>query len=409
MPRTLTAFDPFSAAFVQNPYPMYDMYRTEDPVYWGPPATPGIEGTWYLTRYSDVAALLRDPRVGRERRRHLRSDAAPPPAEIRPLIEITSRQMLFRDPPDHTRLRVLVSSAFTPAAAESQRRQLERRAHALMERVAGDGTMDVLADYAVPLIMSAIADLIGVPDDEHEQLRAWSNVFAAAIDVRQSFAAAAKASEAMVAMSDYVRAIAATRRRHPKDDLLSRLVHEHADGDRLTDDEIVAMCCLLLIGGNETGVNLIGNGMFALLCHPNELQRLKRNPALMPTAIDELLRFESPVQMTFRYAMDEVDVGGRRIHRGDSVCLMLAAANRDPERFTDPATLDLARGNNRHLTFGGGIHMCLGAALARLEGHIAFAVLLQRLRNIWLAGDVEWRDLIAFRGLRELPIAFDPE
>jgi cytochrome P450 len=191
-------------------------------------------------------------------------------------------------------------------------------------------------------------------------------VFTAAIDVRQSFAVATRASQAITAMSCYLRALTASRRVDPQDDLLTRLVHEEADGDRLTDDEIVAMCCLLLISGNETGVNLIGNGMFALLSH----------------------------------------VGGSLIRRGDSVCLMLAAANRDPERFTNPATLDLARTNNRHLTFGGGIHMCLGAALARLEGQIALSVMLRRLHDVRLAGIVEWRDLIASRGLRELPIAF---
>jgi cytochrome P450 len=409
-PGRVEPFDPFLPAGSADPYPVYARLRAADPVHWGGapgPKAPG-GGAWYLTRYADVAAALTDPRLGRTPGATRRG--APPPAAPeaqRPYREMARRFVLFQDPPDHTRLRSLVVRAFTPAAAERLRPTIARTADALLAGVAGRPGMDLIADFAFPLPVTVIAALLGVPLADRGQLRAWSTAIAAAIDLRHSEDVMARASAAAVALTGLLRPLLRERRRRPRADLLSALVAVEAQGDRLSEDELLAMAVLLLVAGHETTVNLIGNGVLALLRHPDQRARLAREPALLAPAIEELLRYDSPVQMTFRTTHAVLEVGGQRLGAGQHVGLLLGAANRDPAQFPAPDRLDIGRTPNRHLAFGGGSHFCLGAGLARVEAQVAVATLLQRFPGLRLATEAPvWRPTITLRGLAALPVAF---
>jgi cytochrome P450 len=409
-PDTVEPFDPFLPAVSADPYPFYDRLRAADPVHWGGvpgPKSPG-GGAWYLTRYADVVAALADPRLGRTPGAARRG--APPstvPEALRPYTEMARRFILFQDPPDHTRLRSLVVRAFTPAAAERLRPTIAGTADELLAGFAGRPGMDLLAGFAYPLPVTVIAALLGVPLADRGQVRAWSTAIAAAIDLRQSADVLARASTAAVALTDLLRPLLRERRRRPQADLLSALLAVEEQGDRLSEDELLAMAVLLLVAGHETTVNLIGNGVLALLRHPDQRARLAHEPALLAPAVEELLRYDSPVQMTFRTTCDELEVGGRRLGAGQHVGLLLGAANRDPAQFPAPDRLDLSRAPNRHLAFGGGSHFCLGAGLARVEAQVAVATLLRRFPGLRRATEaLVWRPTITLRGLEALPVAF---
>jgi pimeloyl-[acyl-carrier protein] synthase len=318
--------------------------------------------------------------------------------------------MLFRDPPDHTRLRTLVSKAFTPRVIEGLRPHIQQIVDGLLDRVRDRRAMDLIADLAFPLPVIVISEMLGVPAADRDRFRQWS------LDVARSLDAIAlpvgpevieRGNAARRALADYFRGLIAERRRRPQADLLSGLIAAEEQGDTLSQAELLATCVLLLVAGHETTVNLIGNGMLALLRHPAELRKLGAEPALLPSAVEELLRWDSPVQRTGRITATDVELGGTLIPKGALVSAVLGAANRDPAHFPEPDRLDLARPDNRHLAFGWGIHFCLGAPLARVEGQIAIGALARRLPGLALATDrPEWRESSALRGLRALPVTF---
>jgi cytochrome P450 len=393
-------FDPFRPEFIADPYPVYARLRAASPVHRSP------MGLWILTRYDDVALVLRDPRFGRKGFDELleaRFGAEPGRAGL-------AASMLFQDPPDHTRLRTLVSKAFTPRAIEVLRPRIQQLVDELLDQARDVGAMDVIADLAFPLPVVVISEMLGVPAADRDRFRQWSLDIARSLDAI-SFPTAPEVVErgnvARSALADYFRGLIADRRRQPRADLLTGLIAAEEKGDTLSESELLATCVLLLVAGHETTVNLIGNGVLALLRHPAELHRLRQDPGLVPAAVEELLRYDSPVQRTGRIPNTDVELGGQLIPKGALVSAVVGAANRDPAHFADPDRLDVARRDNRHLAFGWGIHFCLGAPLARVEGQIAIGTLIDRLPALALTADPPaWRDSTALRGLKALPVTF---
>jgi pimeloyl-[acyl-carrier protein] synthase len=392
-------FNPLLPEFHANPYPFYRRLREEDPVHHS------ALGIWVLTRYDDVVMALRDPRFGREGLAELMEARLGVPA--RPA---NTRDMLFRDPPDHTRLRALVSRAFTPRVVEAMRPHIQEIVDGLLDRVEGAHSIDVIEDLAYPLPVTVICEMLGVPTADQDVFKQWSSDIARSLDAAILPAGSdviTRGQEAGDALREYFRSLIAVRRKQPRPDLLSALIAAEEQGDKLSEPELLATCSLLLIAGHETTVNLIGNGLFALLRHPAELQALADDPALIQTGIEELLRFDGPVQRTGRMTMADVEIGGRQIPKGSIVAAVIGAANRDPAQFPDPDRLDVARQENRHIAFGFGIHFCLGAPLARIEGQVAIGTLLRRWRTLKLVSDTpEWRESSVLRGLKTLPVTF---
>ena len=387
-------FDPRSPAFRANPYPFYDMLRAFAPIfYWQP------WGMWFLTTHEDCHALLRDDRFG-----HLPLSVAAAPPSQRALWQMQTNWLLTMNPPDHTRLRGLVQKAFTPRAVAQLRATIQRLTDALIDRMAEKEQVDVIADLAYPLPVAVICEMLGVPLADQGLFHAWSAALVRSLDLTDEPAVYNRASVAAAEMTAYFDALLAERRAQPQTDILSALVAAEEAGDRLTTEELFGTCALLLVAGHETTVNLIGNGTLALLRHPDQWQRLHNEPGLIASAVEELLRYDSPVQLTSRAALIDVTYKGQRFPRGTFVTFLLGAANHDPAVFADPARLDVGRANNRHLAFGGGIHYCLGAPLARLEGEIALGTLARRLPTLALAGGPPvYRDNVALRGLEALP------
>jgi pimeloyl-[acyl-carrier protein] synthase len=397
------AFNPFLPEVHEDPYPLYHRLRAEDPVHRSP------LGFWVLTRHADVLAVLRDPRMSRDPRRSERVAQLRASAEVDELLaaEEAAPSMLFVDPPDHTRLRTLVNKAFTPAAVERLRPRVEELVAGLLDEAAGTGAMDVVEGLAYPLPVTVICELFGVPEADRDRFRAWSRGLVHLLDPLVASDALERALRARQALRGYLGGLIAERRAHPAGDLLTALIAAEDQGHQLTEAELVSMCVLLLVAGHETTVNLIANGMLALLRDPEARARLQADPALARGAVEELLRYDSPVQFTSRHALEDLDVGGRRVRAGETVVAVLGAANRDPAQFPDPDRLDLARAPNRHLAFGGGIHFCLGAPLARMEAAVAIPAMLARLPGLALgpAPPVR-RDTVTLRGLSSLPVTF---
>ena len=393
-------FDPLLPEFHADPYPFYRRLREQDPVHQSP------LGFWVLTRYDDCVRALRDARFGREGFAELLSAVYGDGTETGAL----PRSMLFRDPPDHTRLRALVSKAFTPRVIEQMREHIQEIVNGLLDRVQAAGEMDVIADLAYPLPVTVICEMLGVPLSDHESIRGWS------ADIARSLDAIGLPSDAGIvergrtgrrALGDYFRRLVPKRRADPKNDLLTGLIAAEEAGDKLSEGEVIAMCVLLFIAGHETTVNLIGNGLLALLRHPDQLARLQRDPGMVPGAVEELLRYDSPVQRTARMTTADVELGGRQVPKGAMVVAALGAANRDPAQFADPDRLDVTRRDVRHISFGYGIHFCLGAPLARVEGQIALGTLLRRVPRLALAETMpEWRESSVLRGLKRLRVTF---
>ncbi len=393
-----------SPEFKADPYPFFARLREEAPVC--RVALAGGQSAWLLTRYDDVAAALKDERLAKDRSKALTADQAARqpwvPRTFRPLM----RNMLDLDPPDHTRLRGLVHKAFAPRLVERMRERVESLAEELLDAAARRGRMDLIRDYALPVPTTIIAEMLGVPARDRGRFHRWSKVIVAA---DPSGPAMWKAAPSVLFFLRYIRRLVRARRADPRDDLVSSLVAAEEAGDRLDEDELASMIFLLLIAGHETTVNLIGNGSLALMRHPGQMERLRAGPSGMKTAVEELLRYESPVVIaTERFAREDVAIGGVTIPRGEMVYAVLASANRDALQFPDPDTLDLAREPNRHLAFGLGIHYCLGAPLARLEGEVAIAALLRRAPRLRLAVAPEalrWRRGLVLRGLEALPVS----
>jgi cytochrome P450 len=393
-------FNPLLPEFHADPYPFYKRLREKEPVHQSP------MGFWVLTRYEDCVAVLRDARFGREEFQQMLTAVYGDETE-KPALP---RSMLFRDPPDHTRLRALVSKAFTPRMIETMRDHIQSIVDRLLDRVQAAGRMDVIEDLAYPLPVTVICEMLGVPVDDHASIRGWSADIARSLDAiglpsDQEIVERGRTSRR--ALADYFRRLVPERRRRPASDLLSGLLAAEERGDKLTPDEVIAMCLLLFIAGHETTVNLIGNGTLALLRHPGEMQKLQAEPGLIANAVEELLRYDSPVQRTARITTTEVELAGQRFGKGTLVVTALGAANRDPAQFADPDRLDVARKDPRHISFGFGIHFCLGAPLARVEGQLALGTLLRRLPRLQLAeSKPEWRESSVLRGLKRLNVTF---
>jgi len=389
-------FNPYDPAFNADPYPTYHRLRAEDPVH------RTTMGFWILTRYDDVATVLRDARFGRKGFDELIRDR---------FGENTFDQaMLFRDPPDHTRLRALVNKAFTPRVIEEMRAKIQKTVDRLLDGVRDARAMDVIADLAYPLPVSVISEMLGVPAEDRDLFRGWSADIARSLDaivLPTEPEVVERGNAARHALSSYFRALIAERRRRPQRDLLSDLIAAEEQGDKLSEEELMATILLLFVAGHETTVNLIGNGTLALLRNPNQLEALRRSPALIGGAIEELLRYDAPVQRTGRMPNTDVELGGKRIAKGDLVLSLIGAANRDPAHFAEPDRLDLARADNRHLAFGWGIHFCLGAPLARAEAQAAIGTIARRMPALALATPTpDWREASALRGLKTLPVTF---
>jgi pimeloyl-[acyl-carrier protein] synthase len=390
-------FDPVSRAFRANPYPIYERLRREDPVH----RSPLDGGFWVITRHADVALCLRDPRCGMgefwsAQKERLGDDAA---------YRASSTWMLFKDPPDHTRLRKLVSQAFTPRATERMRERVSAILGELLAAPLERGRLDVMSDLAFPLPVYVIADMLGVPPDDREAFHGWTQAMNLIFEPVLGAETIARANRAVAALDDYLRALVRERRKAPREDLLSGMIAAEEAGDRLTEDELVGNAGLLLSAGYETTMGLLGNGVLALLRNPDELRRLAEDPSLGSNAIEEFLRYDSPVQYTLRFALRDFELGGKEIRAGDRLFLIVASANRDPERFAEPDRLDVGREDVEHLSFGGGRHFCLGAPLARLEGEIVLRRLVPRLVGAEIEpGPLEWRDSYLNHALEHLPV-----
>lgn len=399
-------FDIFDPAFRADPYPVYAAMRARDPVHRGRPPTPGEHEVpwWYLFRYDDVAAVLKDPRFGRTIAPALDEPPPPvPPAEREPFWDMYARWTLALEPPEHTRQRALLNHAFTARVVVALRPTIAAHAATLLDELAPRGSFDVVADYAFPLTLSVIAALIGIPARDLDRVKAWSLTIAAVLDYKRTWDVMAAGNRMTRDFTAYLGAIVAARRARPENDLITHLLRS-TDGDNsLDEEELIALCVMLLFAGHETTVNLISAAALLLLENPDQLALFRARPELTDAAVDEFLRLHSPIQATTRIAYADATLGGRLIRRGEAITLLLGAANRDPTVFADPDRLDIARRPNRHLAFGRGIHYCLGAPLAIAQGGIALRSLFGRAE--WLiAARPLWSETFGFRGLQSLRI-----
>jgi cytochrome P450 len=384
-----------------NPYPLYHRLRTEDPVHWDP-----YLHAWVVTRYADVVTVFQ----------RFSADRTPTPERLRDMglarltaiAQLMVRQMLFLDPPAHTRVRGLAAKAFTPRRVEVLHAHIQDIVESLLDAVQQTGHMEVLADLGRPLPAIVTEELLGLPIADREQLTRWSTDFAEVLgNFQHNPDRAERVLKSVNEMVAYFHQAVREHRAHPGDDLISAFVTAEIDGDRLTDEEIVANTIVTMVGGQETTTNLIGNGILSLLRNPDQLQKLRADYTLLPSAVEELLRYEAPSQHTARLAPHDVELGGKQIRKRKAVIAVMGAANRDPERFPAPDRLDICRQDNRHVAFAWASHFCFGAPLARLEAQIAFESLLRRMPNLRLEpGPLSWRTNMGLRGLNALSVAF---
>jgi cytochrome P450 len=396
-----TPFDLLTAVDVVDPYPLWQSLLDAPPYL-------SEDGMFALvTRHADCAELLKHPGVSSDGRNSTHFRATMTPEELE---RIEKREVfLFRDPPVHTRLRRLVSKAFTPRQVQQLQPFIEQRTRELLDAAAARGRLELVADLAYPLPVAVISELLGVPHEDHATFAGWSAVLAKSLDRLMTPPTPEQIEENRVASEDfraYFEDLAERRRREPRDDLLTALVEAEESGDRLTMDELTSTALLLLVAGHETTVNLIGNGMLALIRVPGLLERVRDDPALAEGMVEEVLRLDPPVQMTMRTALADLEVPGGTLRKGGSAVLLIAAANRDDGEYADASAFDPARGDTSHLSFSAGIHYCLGAPLARLEGRIVFAELARRLVNPRL-GELTYRDNRVLRGPARLNVEFD--
>lgn len=384
-----------------NPYPLYHRLRSEDPVHWDP-----YLHAWVVTRYADVQTVFH--RFSANRTPTPEQLTALGLSALTPLAQVMVQQMLFLDPPQHGRVRGLASKAFTARRVESLRSHIQDITNSLLDAVQDRGSMDIIADLAYPLPAIVTAEMLGVPASDWRQLTAWSADFAQVLgNFQHNPDRAPRVIKSLQEMSEYFRAAIREQRANPRGGLIHAYLTAEIDGDRFTEEEVVANTIVTMVGGQETTTNLIGNGMLSLLRHPAQLERLKADMSLIPPAVEELLRYESPSQHTARLAPDDIELGGKPIRKRQAVIAVMGAANRDPERFPDPDRLDIGRQDNRHVAFAWASHFCFGAPLARIEGQTAFATLLKRMPEMKLApGPIKWRENLGLRGLVALPVTF---
>ncbi|GAA2405637.1 cytochrome P450 [Actinomadura vinacea] len=399
----LAVYDPWVAEFVADPYPAFAALRAERPVFFHEPT-----GQWVISRYGDVDALLRDRRLGRSYLHvagHEEFGREPEAEFLRPFWDLIRAGMLDVEPPVHTRLRRLVSRAFTARMVEGLRPMVRGLAEELAGALVDEGGGDLVAGVAEPLPVNVIAEMLGVPVEDRPLLRPWSADICGMYELNPSEEAQRTAVRAAVEFSDYLRGLARARRADPRDDLISALAQVVDEGgDRLTEDELIGTCVLLLNAGHEGTVNATGNGWWSLFRHPDELARLRADPSLMPAAVEELLRYDTSLPMFERWVLEDIEVAGVGIPRGSEVALQLAAANRDPEVFAEPDRLDLGRDPNPHISFGLGIHYCLGAPLTRIELAESYGALLRLAPGMRLAEEPRWKPGFVLRGLRDLHV-----
>ena len=385
-----------------NPYPLFRRLRSEDPVHWD-----AFLHTWVVTRYVDVLEVLHN--FSAQRTHTPEKLEAMGLAQISPIAQLMVKQMLFMDPPGHTRLRSLASHAFSPARVAVLRTHIREIVNRLLDTVQAKGQMDIIADLGDPLPAIVTAEMLGVPLEDRHQLKAWSTNFAEMLgNFQHNPEHAARMLRTVQDMTAYFHDRIRELKNIPRDGLVHSLMTAEIDGDRLTEEEVVATSIVTMVGGLETTTNLIGNGVLTLLRNPGEIERMQKDQSLIPSAVEEMLRYESPSQHTGRLAPEDVEWEGKVIRKGQAVMAVMAAANRDPERFPDPDRFDVARTDNRHLAFGYAAHFCFGAALARVEGQEAFEAIVRRLPGLELQpGPLVWRNNLGLRGLTALPVKFE--
>jgi hypothetical protein len=384
-----------------NPYPLYERLRVEDPVHWDP-----YLHAWVVTRYSDVGTVFQ--RMSAARTPSPQRLAELGLEQLGPIARVMVRQMLFLDPPEHTRVRGLAAAAFTPRRVETLRERIQQIADQLVDEVVPKGEMDLMAQIANPLPAIVTAEMFGMPSEDHTMLKDWSQDFAEMLgNFQHNPGRTAKVLASVEAMTSYFAEAVRRQATQPTEGLINALATAEVAGDRLSEEEVVANLIVTMVGGQETTTNLIGNGVLTLLRHPEQMQRLREDLSLMPAAVEELLRYESPSQHTARLAPADMDLGGRQIKQRDAVIAVMGAANRDPDRFPDPHRLDLGRQDNRHMAFAWASHFCFGAPLARIEGQVVLSTLLRRMPELQLKSDtVTWRPNLGLRGLTGLPVQF---
>jgi cytochrome P450 len=395
-------YRPSDPAFIADPYPVFAALRDRHPVVYD-------ESTnqWVISRHEDVARLLRDRNLGRTYH-HVATDAefgrTPPPAWHAPFHELNDAGMLDLEPPDHTRLRRLVSKAFTPRTVADMAPRVQAIVDGLVDHALEAREFDLIADLAEPLPVTVIAELLGIPEADRHLLRPWSNEYCLMFELDRSEASARRSVAAAEAFGAYLHDLIVERRARPRDDLISGLIAVADEGDQLSERELIGTCVLILNAGHEASVNGAGNGWWTLFRHPEALAALRDTPDLAATAVDELLRFDTPLPMFERWVLSDIEVAGTIIPRGQEVALLYASANRDPEAFADADALDLRRPSKAHLAFGAGIHYCLGAPLARLELQTAFASILRRMPGLELLEEPVWKPTFILRGLTALRV-----
>jgi len=398
----MAAFDPWDPAFLADPYPAYAELRARGRVHHYEPTN-----QWLVPHHADVSALLRDRRLGRtyqHRFSHEEFGRTPPPPEQEPFHTLNDHGMLDLEPPDHTRIRRLVSKAFTPRTVERLKPYVERLAGELVDGLVRRGGGDLLAEVAEPLPVAVIAEMLGVPESDRAPLRPWSADICGMYELNPSKETAARAVRASVEFSDYLRELIAERRKDPGDDLISGLIAAHDEDDRLTEQEMISTCVLLLNAGHEATVNATVNGWWALLRHPDQLAALRADHSLVPAAVEELMRYDTPLQLFERWVLDDIEIDGTVIPRGAELALLFGSANHDPAVFTEPGRLDLTRAENPHISFSAGIHYCIGAPLARLELAASMRALLERAPTLSLASEPKRKPNFVIRGLEGLDV-----
>ncbi|MGF2038356.1 MAG: cytochrome P450 [Nostoc sp. CmiVER01] len=396
----------FAPEFNANPYPTYHRLRSEAPVH-----KYLIGGDWFVTRYADVKAVLRSgcirtddrPKLINERSKYLKNKEK----NLDTLAYTTSKFLFYMNPPDHTRLRGLLVKSFSPIVVEQMCPLVQEIVDELLNKVRHQGSIDIVADLASPLSVKVISKLLGIPKEAQNQLHQWTNVLSRILDPLVSLEEYQRMNQATQEIQDYLRSLIHERERNPQQDLISSLITVQEQSDKLTQKEILAVCTLLFGAGEETTGNTIANGILALLNHPEQMEQLKREPIKIQSAVEEIIRYDSAIQMITRIATDDLEIGNQQIKAGEKIVLCLGAANRDPAQFSNPDQLNINREQNHHVAFADNIHYCLGAALARLETQIAINTVIQELPNLKLARDkLEWRKNIAIRGLKSLRLNF---
>lgn len=403
---TITQVDVTDAKFKANPFPFYAQLRAEAPVFPVTVPIPTRQRAWLVTRYDDVLAVLKDARFAKNPRNAMSPEQLKKRPWVPAMFKPLEQNMLDLDSPDHTRLRALVHKAFTPRMIEQMRDQVQVLTDELLDAAEPKGGMDLIANFALPLPLTMIGRILGVPTEDNQKFHRWTKLLLSAQSKTNYFVVI----PALMSFMRYLKKLIKERRICPKDDLVTALVQARDGSDQLSEDEVLAMIFILLIAGHETTVNLIGSGTLALLEHPDQLERLRLEQGVIKPAIEELLRFVCPVEMaTERYTREDITIAGTTIPRGELVLAVIASANRDANFFDTPDSLDITRENNKHLAFGHGVHFCLGAPLARLEGQIALSMLVQRMPNLRLSGapdQLRWRGGLVLRGLEALPVSF---